>query len=73
MIISKPIWSGKLKRFRTKLHISQAELARNLEVTERSVRRWEKKDYAPSRLARLRLRQVFGEEWQKICGEEVPV
>lgn len=73
MALTKTGWSTKLKTMRRRLNISQAELARNLEVTERSVRRWEKKNYAPSRLARLRLRAVYGEHWMHHFKEEVPV
>lgn len=66
-------WAAKLKALRRKFRISQAELARQLEVTERSIRRWEKKAVTPSRLARLRLRAIYGEEWLKLFNEEVPV
>lgn len=45
-------YSQKLKNIREKLHLTQEDLARKLDVTVVTVNRWETGAFKPSRLAK---------------------
>lgn len=49
----------KVKALREKNSWSQEDLAREIGVSLSTVKRWEKKDVKPTRLARRELRRLF--------------
>jgi DNA-binding transcriptional regulator YiaG len=55
-----PHFGDVIRRLRHRLHLTQEELARELDITVSTVNRWEQGHAKPSKLARLSLTRFAG-------------
>lgn len=56
-----PEWARTIKAVRSKLKLSQSELAQKLETTAMAISRWERGEFEPSAEAYLRLGKLMGD------------
>ena len=59
--MAKVDYANGILKLRAKLNISQEELAKILGVSYVSVNRWENNKYAPTKLVKVKLNQLFEE------------
>ena len=59
--MAKDDYADGIFKLRAKLNISQEELAKILGVSYISVNRWENNKYAPTKLVKVKLNQLFEE------------
>ncbi len=59
--MAKIDYSDGILQLRAKLNLSQEELAKILGVSYISVNRWENDKYAPTKLVKVKLNQLFKE------------
>ena len=59
--MAKVDYADGILKLRVKLNISQEELAKILGVSYISVNRWENNKYAPTKLVKVKLNQLFEE------------
>ena len=59
--MAKIDYADGILKLRAKLNLSQEELAKLLGVSFMSVNRWENDKYAPTKLVKVRLLQLFEE------------
>ena len=59
--IAKIDYADGILQLRAKLNLSQEELAKILGVSYISVNRWENDKYAPTKLVKVKLNQLFKE------------
>ena len=59
--MAKIDYANGILKLRTKLNLSQEELAKLLGVSFMSVNRWENDKYAPTKLVKVKLLQLFEE------------
>ncbi len=59
--MAKIDYADGILRLRAKLNLSQEELAQLLGVSFMSVNRWENNKYAPTKLVKVKLLQLFEE------------
>ena len=57
--MSKIDYADGILQLRAKLNLSQEELAKMLGVSFISVNRWENDKYAPTKLVKVKLMQIF--------------
>lgn len=66
-------YSKAILELRSKLNISQVELANTLGVTFQSVNRWENGHFEPTKIVKVRLLKLFEENsivLEEVCDNE---
>ena len=64
--MAKIDYADSILQLRAKLNLSQEELAKILGVSYISVNRWENDKYAPTKLVKVKLNQLFKEHDIKV-------
>ena len=54
-------WPKKIRRLRAKLNLSQEKLGKLLNVSLASVSRWERGEYEPTAIVKIKLEDLFKE------------
>ncbi len=70
MANSKGDFATRLRMYRAKANLTQAELANLIDVDEQSVRNWEKDLYMPSLRTTVRLADVLNVSLDQLTGRE---